>query len=521
MVQTASPPEAAARYARQVFSPRTVRITYIGACPGARNAPIDESYLPDEFVQLLLDRDIVAAEMPTVFDSILPPDRRRFLSLPGGCPTQEALWQTTEGRMLREVTQPTFAADLAQTLVWREHVIVDVAPSLGCACAGGYSRLGVRCGRVAVMAVEPPRARHPVVEFQPEFTAPVVEPHPESTNGALAEPSAIPGNGAGTSSAEHTVEPSALSARRTGSRDRSDLPLPRAYMAKRRHVGAGARQRPRATPAQSAQPEPTTREPATEQLQPEPNDTHDVARPITVHIEAAEATTHEHPPAVAARAEQFSADRFAGATVQELGSNTSVSERDPAQEDLFEPPPRASEPELEPEAHAEQVAIAEELAAPEAHVLEAASDAEKWGPPAETASEELSLEPAEEWETPSKAVSEEAPMAPAENRGPPVGTETEEPLLEPDEKWGPPSETVPEEPGLGPLRVEVEIFEESDITHDEIIIPVIEPRDETHESQAQIVEVAARPVRTWGDIVISVWLVLVVSAVIAALLWRR
>jgi hypothetical protein len=504
MVQTASPPVAAARYARHAFLPRSVRITYVGACPGARSAPIDESYLPDEFLQLLLDRDIIAAEMPTVFDSVLPPDRRRFVSLPGGCPTQEALWQTTEGRMLREVTQPTFAADLAQTLVWREHVIIDVAPSLGCACAGGYSRLGVRCGRVAVMAVEPPRAPHPVVEFQPEFTAPTIEPHPvQSTNGTLAEPGATPANAADTSSAEGKVEPSALNVRHAGTRDRSDLPLPRAYMAKRRYVGPAARQRSRGAAAPSVQPAPATREPATEQ-QPEPNDTLDIARPIAVHVEAEQGTRHEHPPEVISRAEQFSSDApFSSATVQERPLGTAVeSEPVPAQEDLFELPPHPSEPELEHEPNAEQVATAEEVPVPEAHVIEDAGDAERWGPPAETVPEETALGSTEKW-------------------GPSSETTPEEPALGPTEKWGPPSETAPEEPALGPLRVEVEIFEESDFTHDEIIIPVIEPRDETRKSQDRTGEVATRPVRTWGDVVISAWLVLVVSAVIAALLWRR
>ncbi len=478
MVQTASPPVAAARYARQAFSPRSVRITYVGACPGARSAPIDESYLPDEFLQLLLDRDIIAAEMPTVFDSVLPPDRRRFVSLPGGCPTQEALWQTTEGRMLREVTQPTFSADLAQTLVWREHVIIDVAPSLGCACAGGYSRLGVHCGRVAVMAVEPPRAPHPVVTFQPEFTVPTVEPHPvESTNGTLAEPSATPADAADTSSAERQVEHSALHVRHAGTRDRSDLPLPRAYMAKRRRVGAAARRRTRGAAAQSMHEAPATSEPATEQLQPEPNDAHDVARPIAVHIEAEQGPTFEHPPEDMRRAEQFSSDTLASTTVQERPLGTAVeSERVVAQEESFAPPPHPSEPELEPLPHAQQVANAEEVVRPEevvraeevpaseARVIEDASDAEKWGPPTE----------------------------------PSLG-----------------------EPALGPLRVEVEIFEESDFTHDEIIIPLIQPSDETLISQDRAAEVAARPVRAWGDVAIAAWLVLVVSAVIAALLWRR
>lgn len=507
MVQTASPPVAAARYARNAFLPRSVRITYVGACPGARSAPIDESYLPDEFLQLLLDRDIIAAEMPTVFDSVLPPDRRRFVSLPGGCPTQEALWQTTEGRMLREVTQPTFAADLAQTLVWREHVIIDVAPSLGCACAGGYSRLGVRCGRVAVMAVEPPRAPHPVVTFQPEFTVPTVEPHPvESTNGTLGEPSATTTDAADASSAEREAEHSALHGRLAGTRDRSDLPLPRAYMAKRRRVGGAARQRTRGASAQSVHQAPAMSEPATEELQPEPNDPHEIARPIAVHKEAEQAPAFEHPPVETRRAEQFSSDAFSDLTVQERPLGTAVeSERVVVPEDWFAPP-APTEPELQPERHAEQVASAEQATSVEEVVL---------AEPAASVDEVVRAEevvPAEEVAHVEEVVrAEEVPASEAYVIDDANAAE----------QWGPPSGPLPEEPPLGPLRVEVEIFEESDVTQDEIIIPLIEPRDEKLISQDRAAEVPGRPVRAWGDVAIAAWLVLVVSAVIAALLWRR
>ncbi|MGH7712232.1 MAG: [Fe-Fe] hydrogenase large subunit C-terminal domain-containing protein, partial [Gemmatimonadaceae bacterium] len=288
MVQTASPPVAAARYARHALSPRQVRITYIGACPGAQHTAIDQRYMPDEFLRALDERDISISDMPTVFDSVLPPDRRRFESLPGGCPTQEALWRTSDGRMLREVTQPTFSTDLAQTLVWREYVMIDVAPSLGCACAGSYSRVGTRYGRVAVMALEPPRAVEPVVTFQPEFVAATVEApvEPEQLNGDAPPPPPPPAPQPPSPPEEtRETEDQGGHASRVRVRTPSSAPLPRAYLAKRRHLATVAREpAPHVETLSDTAFAAAPREAASEAAAP-PNEEQDVALPIAVHVE--------------------------------------------------------------------------------------------------------------------------------------------------------------------------------------------------------------------------------------------
>ncbi len=447
MVQTASPPVAAARYARHAFSPRTVRITYIGACPAARNTAIDARYLPDEFLQLLRDQDVTVSDMPTVFDSVLPPDRRRFVSLPGGCPTQEALWQSTEGRMLREVTQPTFSADLAQTLVWREHVMIDVAPSLGCACAGSHSRLGVRCGRVAVMAVEPPRAGHPVVAFQSEFTAPITEPsHVAESNGDAP---------VGAEDADDTPSTARSGAQPVSSVShararRSDMPLPRAYLAKRRHVQPAPRSRttPRAEVEGVVSPSKSGSPLATEHVQPEPNDAPDVARPIEVHVEPEPGQAREDAPEATATGEEVLLPAISGAPAHEQHVGLVL--------------------ELKPEVQTQHVAVAEQAVGTE-EGEDSAQDAEKVGPPSEVV------------------------------------------LDEPVSSFEPPS---------GPLRVEVEIFEEGEVADIEVIVPDAVRSYETLKPPHPVPEIVTRPVRPWGDLMIAVWLVLVVSAVLAALVWR-
>jgi hypothetical protein len=77
-----------------------------------------------------------------------------------------------------------------------------------------------------------------------------------------------------------------------------------------------------------------------------------------------------------------------------------------------------------------------------------------------------------------------------------------------------------------PLRVEVEIDAELEVAqgveipHPEIVIPDAVHRSEPSKPRA-VVELVAQPARAWGDILIALWLVLVASAVIAALLWRR
>ena len=158
-----SPPVATARYLRSMCGDDRVRITYIGACPGADDESLDARMLPHEFLRELSDRGIVTLEQPQVFDSVIPPDRRRFQSLPGGVPTPEALW-SAGGRTLIEIDHEDYVTDIAQRLVNREHALLDVAPKLGCACSGAVDDVAPRSARIAVAAMEPPRSAMPVID---------------------------------------------------------------------------------------------------------------------------------------------------------------------------------------------------------------------------------------------------------------------------------------------------------------------------------------------------------------------
>lgn len=463
MVQTASPAVAVARYARQAFAPHLLTITYVGACPGARHPSIDERCVPDELLRALAEHDISIADMPTVFDSVLPPDRRRFASLPGGCPTQEALWQASDGRMLREVTQPTFSTDLAQTLVWREHVMIDVAPSLGCACAGSCNRLGARSGRVAVMAVEPPRATQPVVNFRPEYTAPVQWPSSaEATNGDTPVHRTVrPRDGREPFTApagDRAPAPAPVTVSRTRTRVRTTTPLPRAYLAKRRHLASTGTATEPAQPAETVlhaaeaptrtvdeQPQAESvlvQEPAapTESPASAPNEEPgpvDAQRPIAVHVEP-------EPPQ----------------TQEAAAQSDHIVDREPAYEIRHDKP-----------------ALRFEESVVESVAATTVTEFHGWTPPLD------------------RAVTVEEPVR----------------------------EAVPAAERSGPLRVEVEIFEEAEPAPppDEVVIPDAVETSAARKPESLEPAIAVQPRRPWADFLITLWLVLVASAVIAALLWRR
>src|SRR5690348_11328322 len=164
LVSLVSPPVAAARYLRPVYGEAGVQITYIGACPGADYPAIDACLTPDAFLADLAEYDIALSEQPLVFDSIVPPDRRRWCSLPGGVPTPEVLWSDTDARTLVEIDRDDVSTDLAQHTITREHVLLDLAPSLGCACSGAVGSVPPRGARGAVTALEPPRSLGPIID---------------------------------------------------------------------------------------------------------------------------------------------------------------------------------------------------------------------------------------------------------------------------------------------------------------------------------------------------------------------
>ena len=164
LVSLVSPPVATARYLRAVYGDHGVHITYIGGCPSGDDPSIDACLTPDAFLADLADNGIALAEQPLVFDSIVPPDRRRWGSLPGGSPTAEVLWSEADTRTLIEIERDDASTELAQHIIGQEHVLLDLAPALGCVCSGAISSLPARSARVAVTTVEPPRALGPVVD---------------------------------------------------------------------------------------------------------------------------------------------------------------------------------------------------------------------------------------------------------------------------------------------------------------------------------------------------------------------
>jgi len=159
MIVLAAPPVAAARYVRAAFAQRKVHITYVGSCPAANDPSIDARLEPGAFLDALVERGIVLASLPEFFESVLPPDRRRYLSLPGGVPSAEHLAADDPQRALVELDGEDFLVDLAQRLLTRQHALIDVSLAAGCACAGSP-----RGARATLVALEPPRARAPILD---------------------------------------------------------------------------------------------------------------------------------------------------------------------------------------------------------------------------------------------------------------------------------------------------------------------------------------------------------------------
>ena len=159
LISCIAPPTATARYLRALQPDLQLRVTYIGGCPGASDTSIDVCIPPEEFLAILEARGIAVLKQPLVFESVIPPDRRRHLSLPGGVPTPEVT--ATHGfhySLLLE--SDDLIAEIAEHLLAMESVLVDPGPSLGCVCAGAVAG----GSREALVALEPPRASVPVIE---------------------------------------------------------------------------------------------------------------------------------------------------------------------------------------------------------------------------------------------------------------------------------------------------------------------------------------------------------------------
>ncbi|HEY4217806.1 MAG TPA: hypothetical protein VGM67_11760 [Gemmatimonadaceae bacterium] len=161
-----APPVAVSRYLRTLAQPGRLRVTYVGNCPGALDESIDIRMTPDALIAMLSERQIVVDDQPLVFESVIPPDRRRFLSQPGGLPAADALWNEHGSRTLVEVGGEDVVTELVQHLLNGKNILIDAATQLGCHCsgAGGAAGVGAADARSVIVALEPPRAAAPVVE---------------------------------------------------------------------------------------------------------------------------------------------------------------------------------------------------------------------------------------------------------------------------------------------------------------------------------------------------------------------
>lgn len=238
MIVTVAPPVAAARYLRAAFGDRPIHITYLGACPAAADAVIDERLEPHALFATFAATGIDVSTQPEFFDSTLPPDRRRYWSMPGGAPSADHVAAVDPRRTLIEIAGDEWPLELAERLVARENVLIDLAPQLGCACSGaGATRADVTAG-------EPPRAAYPILDpsIVIELEAPPRAPRRTQPND---EESLLPFGSTEDAPATH-LPPSpparALHLSRPGCvrpsvRTRDGVRIPRAFMAQRERRG--------------------------------------------------------------------------------------------------------------------------------------------------------------------------------------------------------------------------------------------------------------------------------------------
>jgi hypothetical protein len=252
-ITTVAPPVATALYLRAKFAPREIRVAFAGACPSGAHASIDVWLMPAALSALLTSKSIDPRTQPTEFDSVIPPDRRRFYSEPGGMPSRRRLLEGNDRINLVELGGGDLIVEVAQQLLRAGRSLVDVAASHGCTCSGAAGLAGLEYARARVQEREPPPAMGPVLDDDVPLPIGIAnrpkppEPPATATPAAALEPvmAAAP---------RRRSPPGMHSAIIIGSpQARSDAgrPLRRAYIAKRRSSPKGIR---RLTSPTSGQP---------------------------------------------------------------------------------------------------------------------------------------------------------------------------------------------------------------------------------------------------------------------------
>jgi len=250
-----SPPVATASYLRALYAPARPRITYAGACPAGSDDSIDVAMSPADLLALLAARNISIAAQPREFDSMLAPDRRRFLSDPGGVPGPSALRHLDPPVELVELSGENLVMELAQELLEPAPALIDFAAAVGCACSGATT--GPESGRAARARVrehEPPRAPGPVLEAHVRVALDGEVPDAGTDAAEPAAPTGDPPVTAPVAVGARDEPAAATNRRRTPSGSRRSVlggmpqaradagrQLPRAYVARRRSSPRGLR----------------------------------------------------------------------------------------------------------------------------------------------------------------------------------------------------------------------------------------------------------------------------------------
>ena len=254
LICTVSPVVAAAEYLRALYAPARPVVTFAGACPGGASDTIDRWIQPAELFAELADRGIVAGAQPTEFD-VLPPDRRRFHSEPGGLPCRAVLHQHHPALLAVEVDDQDFVTAVGQHLLGEQRMLLDVAAAVGCACAGAVAGASATLARARVREHEPPRAPSPVVDHAvpvaldadlprvrvaapaPARVSAPVEAAPVAALATVSAPSPAPVESIRRRSPPGLPRPVFGAAPRTSRAD--GRVLPRAYVARRRSSPRG------------------------------------------------------------------------------------------------------------------------------------------------------------------------------------------------------------------------------------------------------------------------------------------
>jgi hypothetical protein len=164
LLSMVSPPIATAEYVRALYAPTRPRITFAGGCAAVVHDAIDVWWTADELLNHLVDQGIAVATQATEFDAILPPDRRRFYSEPGGVPSERALRQLPNPVEFHELGVDDVVVELAQRFLANRRELLDVAPALGCRCSGTSAERSPEGARARLRELEPPRSFTPVVD---------------------------------------------------------------------------------------------------------------------------------------------------------------------------------------------------------------------------------------------------------------------------------------------------------------------------------------------------------------------